>query len=271
MEYPVFFVSDSTGITAETLGHNLLAQFPGAKYRAHTLRFIDTVEKARASADAIMRAGREAGARPIVLATFARPDLRDALFACDAHCLDLFGAFLGPLEGALGQPSAHTVGHPHEAAAEPQYNRRMDAVNFTLAADDGAGTRDYAQAQVIVVGVSRSGKTPTCLFLALRYGIYAANYPLVEKDLDDLNLPASLKPHRDRLFGLVIEPRRLHELRTARRPGSAYASLKTCEYEARQAEALFRGLDIPWLATTALSVEEIAASIVHRMGLAGSE
>jgi hypothetical protein len=270
MEYPVFFVSDSTGITAETLGHNLLAQFPGAQVNTHTLRFIDTLEKARACAESISRTGREAGLRPIVLATFARPDLRDALFQCDAHCLDLFGAFVGRLEQALGQASTHTIGHPHEVAAEPQYNRRMDAVNFALAADDGAGLKDYSQAQVIVTGVSRSGKTPTCLFLSLRFGIYAANYPLVEKDLDDLRLPAALKPYRDRLFGLVIDARRLHELRSARRPGSAYASLKVCDYESRQAEALFRGLDIPWLATTALSVEEIAASIVHRMGLAGS-
>jgi regulator of PEP synthase PpsR (kinase-PPPase family) len=144
----------------------------------------------------------------------------------------------------------------------------MDAVNFALAADDGANIKDYAQAQVIVVGVSRSGKTPTCLFLSLRYGIYAANYPLVEKDLDEQHLPAVLKPHRDRLFGLAIDPARLHEIRSARQPGSDYAALRTCEYETRQAQALFRAVNIPWLSATTLSVEEIAASVVDRMGLA---
>lgn len=270
MDYPVYFVSDSTGITAETLGHNLLAHFPGAHFRAHTLRFIDTLDKARASADAITRSVRESGLRPIVFATFARPELRDALFECDAHCLDLLGPFVGSIEAALGIPSTHTIGHPHETATEPHYHRRMDAVNFALAADDGASTKDYAQAQVIVVGVSRSGKTPTCLFLSLRYGIYAANYPLVETDLDEQQLPAALKPHRARLFGLGIDATRLHELRTARQPASDYAALKTCEYEVRQAEALFRAASIPWLSATTLSVEEIAASVVDRMDLAGA-
>lgn len=266
-----FFVSDRTGITAEMLGHSLLTQFDTVRFQEVTLPFVDTVEKAHEIVARINDTAAADGVRPIVISTLVNTEIAQIVGAANALFLDCFEIFISPLEKELGVTASHAIGRSHSVNDLVNYYHRIDAVNYALGHDDGVATRDLNDADIILVGVSRSGKTPTCLFLSLRYGIYAANYPLVEKDLDDLNLPAPLKLHRDRLFGLVIEPRRLHELRTARRPGSAYASLKTCEYEARQAEALFRGLDIPWLATTALSVEEIAASIVHRLGLAGGE
>ena len=202
----VFFVSDQTGVTAETMGHSLLTQFDGMESRPVTLPFITTVDKAREAVAKIDQAGREEGARPIVFATLVDSGVRDALK--QAHCLflDFFDAFLGPLEQELGQPSAHVLGRAHGMADINAYTMRINATNFALANDDGAQTRDYDRADVILIGVSRSGKTPTCVYMALQYGAFAANYPLTEDDLDGGRLPPVVEPYRRKLFGLTIEP-----------------------------------------------------------------
>jgi regulator of PEP synthase PpsR (kinase-PPPase family) len=267
MERVVFFVSDRTGITAETLGHTLLTQFPGIGFRREMRRFIDTPAKAQAVAQEIDRAARETGLRPLVFSTLIDAATRQPVAAANGVLFDFVDAFVGPLEKELAQPSAHTVGRTHSMADAPRYNLRIDAVNHALALDDGLNTKDYARADVIVLGVSRCGKTPTCLYLALSFGIYAANFPLTPEDLDDLRLPAALKPHRARLFGLTIAPARLQQIRRERRPEAAYSSLKQCEYEVRQAEALYRQENIPHLDTTAMSVEEIATNILENRKL----
>ncbi len=263
----VFFVSDRTGITAEILGRTLLSQFPGIGLRKRTLPFIDTLDKAkraRAEIDAI--AGRD-GQRPIVFSTLIDDKVRAVVLSANALCLDLFEGFIRRLEDELGRVSSHTLGLTHGIADELAYQRRMDAINYTLTHDDGAATPDYAQADVILTGVSRSGKTPTCLYLALQYGVFAANYPLTAEDLGTQKLPAALTSHRGKLYGLTISPERLFRIRNERRPGSRYASLDTCRQEVRAAETLFREARIPYLDTTMMSVEEIAVSILHATGL----
>ena len=263
----VFFVSDQTGVTAETMGHSLLTQFDGAQYQSVSLPFIATTAQAAAAVRQIDAAARESALRPIVFATLVDDAVRAVLQQADALVLDFFAAFLGPLEAELAMPSAHASGRAHGMADLAAYTARINATNFALANDDGAGARDYASADVVLVGVSRSGKTPTCLYLALQYGVYAANYPLADEDLESGELPAVLVPHRKKLFGLTIRPDRLQQIRHERRPGSRYASLQQVQSELRAALALFARVGLPYLDTTECSIEEIASRILDRQRL----
>lgn len=263
----VFFVSDQTGVTAETMGHSLLTQFDALEFRAATLPFIANLDKAEEARRRIDAAAEAEGVRPIVFSTLVKDDVRDVVKRSNGLFLDFFDAFLGPLEAELQVKSSHATGRAHGMADLAAYTARINATNFALANDDGVHTRDYDRADVILVGVSRSGKTPTCLYMALQYGVYAANYPLTEDDLEAGGLPASLVPHKRKLYGLTIRPDRLQQIRTERRPESRYASAQQVAYEVRAAESLFERLGIPYIDTTDCSVEEIGSRILHKTGI----
>lgn len=261
----VFFISDRTGITAENLGHSLLSQFDSIKFKLIRLPFLDTVEKARDAVAQINEASIADGQRPLIFSTLIIPAVRNIVEQSDALFLDLFEMFIVPLESELGVNSSHAVGRSH--AADLNYNSRMDAVNYAMNHDDGGITRELDRADIILIGVSRCGKTPTSLYLALQYGIYAANYPLVPEDFETNSLPKSLRPLMKKLHGLTIRPERLQQIRTERSPNSRYASLENCQSEVKQAEILMRQTNIPFLDVTAMSVEEIATTILHQTGL----
>jgi [pyruvate, water dikinase]-phosphate phosphotransferase / [pyruvate, water dikinase] kinase len=263
----VFFVSDQTGVTAETFGHSLLTQFDGLKFRGVTVPFINTPDKANECVRRIKLTAEVEGSRPIVFATMVQDELRDIIYKSEGLVLDFFGAFIGPMERELGIASSHATGKAHGVADQRTYNRRIDAMNYALEHDDGSTTRDYSKADIILVGVSRSGKTPTCLYMALRYGVFAANYPLTEEEFESGKLPAPLERFRDRLFGLTIAPRRLQQIRQERRPESNYASARQVSFELRSAEALFARYGIGHIDTTECSVEEIASTVLHHTGL----
>ena len=260
----VYFISDRTGITAEALGKSLLSQFDHIEFERHTLPFIDTPKRAEAARDWINRSIEESGQRPIVFSSILQPDLRATVAGANGLFIDYFDTFISQLEIELGEKPSGAVGKAHGMSQD--YLSRINAVNFGLTHDDGLGTH-LDQAALILIGVSRCGKTPTCLYLALTYGINAANYPLTQDDLDDLRLPAALANLRSKLFGLHIDAQRLHQIRQQRQPDSQYASLRQCQLELRQAEALYRKFGIASLATTAMSVEEIATTILHQMTL----
>jgi [pyruvate, water dikinase]-phosphate phosphotransferase / [pyruvate, water dikinase] kinase len=263
----VFFVSDQTGVTAETLGHSLLTQFDGLKFRGVTVPFINTPDKAKDCVRRINLTAEVEGSRPIVFATMVQDDLRDIVSKSHGLVLDFFGAFIGPMERELETGSSHATGKAHGVADRRSYTRRIDAMNYALEHDDGSSTRDYSKAQLILVGVSRSGKTPTCLYIALRYGVFAANYPLTEEEFERGKLPEPLELHKDRLFGLTIAPGRLQQIRQERRPESNYASARQVNFELRSAEALFTRYGITFIDTTEFSVEEIASTVLDRTGL----
>ena len=263
----VFFVSDRTGITAELLGKTLLTQFPNVEFRRRTVPFVDTVDKAQAVVAEINETARQDGQRPIVFNTLVNDDVRAVVTSANALFLDFFADFIGRLESELGLTSSHALGLSHGMGDELAYQKRMDAVNYTLSHDDGVNTANYDRAEVILIGVSRTGKTPTCLYLAMQYGIHAANYPLTPDDFPDRMLPKPLLPHRAKLFGLTIQAERLAKIRNERKPGSRYASLENCRNELRASEALIRQAQVPILDTTIMSVEEIAISILHATGL----
>lgn len=264
----VFFVSDQTGVTAETMGHSLLTQFDGLEFRPITLPFISTVDKAEEALRRIDAVNREEGVRPVVFSTLVNDEVRDVVKRANCLYLDFFDAFLGPLEQELEQASSHALGRAHGMTDLAAYTARMNATNFALANDDGGQTREYDHADTILVGVSRSGKTPTCLYMALQYGIFAANYPLTEEDLESRRLPPALEEHRHKLFGLTIGAERLHQIRQERRPESRYSSMAQCSFEIRAAEQLFERYGIPYLDTTGCSIEEISSRVQERKSLA---
>lgn len=263
-ERTAFFVSDRTGITAETLGNTLLSQFDTVEFHRETLAFVDTPERAQAARARIDAEAQDTGTRPIVFSTLVDPQLRRVVADCRGVFLDFFDAFIQPVEHELGLAYARASGRSHGLTDRARYDVRMDAVNFTLGTDDGGGLQRYREADIILLGVSRCGKTPACLYLALQFGVRAANFPLTDDVLSTEGLPAAIAPYRDSLYGLTIAPERLSVLRAARHPGAGYAAIERCRSEVRRAETLYREQGVPYLNATSLSIEEIATTILHQ-------
>lgn len=266
-ERAVFFLSDQTGVTAETLGHSLLTQFDGQNFRQVTLPFIDTLDKAREAVRKINATAKDGAPRPIVFSTLVQDDFREVVREAEGLHMDIFDVFLEPLEEELQQKSTHTAGRAHGMSDIESYMKRIEATNFALANDDGGISRNYEVADVILVGVSRSGKTPTCLYLALQYGVYAANFPLTDEEFDRGELPDILLEQKRKLFGLTIAPTRLRQIRKERRPLGRYSSVQQVGYEIREAEKIFKRHNIPYVDTTEFSIEEIASRILDGTGV----
>jgi len=257
-----FFVSDGTGITAETLASSILAQFDRLRFKPRRLPFVDSLEKADQAVVAINEQALEDGRRPVVFSTLVNPEILARVRDSNALHLDLFKAFVEPLEQELGVKSSHTIGRFHHATDTDAYKNRIEAINFSLAHDDGQSSRNLDQADVILIGVSRSGKTPTSLYLSMQFGLKVANYPLIPEDFDRDDLPKPLHGYKKKCFGLTIDPIRLSDIRNERRPGSKYASLENCRMEVAAAERLMKREGITWLSTTTKSIEELASTVL---------
>ena len=263
----VFFVSDRTGLTVEALGSSLLTQFGDIDFLRVTLPFIDSIPKAIQVVAQVNEAHRGANRRPLVFSSIVDDAVRAEINKCDALVLDVFERFIVPLEGELGLKSLHAVGRAHSAGNVKDYNHRIEAINYTLAHDDGVTHRGLEEADIVLVGVSRTGKTPTCLYMAMQFGIKAANYPLIPEDLEANRLPPSLKPLKNKVWGLTITPERLSQIRSERRPDSRYASPENCRYEVSAAEKLMRQAGINYIDATTKSIEEIATHMLHEAHL----
>jgi regulator of PEP synthase PpsR (kinase-PPPase family) len=260
----VFFVSDGTGITAETFGHAVLSQFE-LHFQKIRCPFIDTIDKAHDVARKINDAFDTSGKRPIVFSTLVKSELASVIRLSKSMYMDLIQTFVDPLEKELGVKSTHTIGRSHNIGDSEAYKNRIEAINFSLAHDDGQSHKNLSTADVILVGVSRSGKTPTSLYLAMQYGIKAANYPLIPDDFERGKLPSTLPPYKDKIFGLSIAAERLSEIRNERLPGSKYAAIENCRYEINEAEAMMKREGIRWLSSTTKSIEEIATTILQEI------
>jgi len=266
-ERTVFFLSDQTGVTAETLGHSLLTQFDGRDFRHVTVPFIDSDDKAREVVQKIDEAANKDALKPLVFSTLVQPEYRRILKQANGLHLDIFDVFLEPLAAELVQEPTYESGRAHGMSDINAYMKRIEATNFALANDDGGVSRNYEMADVILVGVSRSGKTPTCLYLALQYGVYAANYPLTDEDFESGRLPDSLVQQKHKLYGLSIAPDRLRQIRKERRSMGKYSSARQVSYELREANKLFKRYGIPHVDTTEFSIEEIASQILDSTGV----
>ncbi|MEL7310173.1 MAG: pyruvate, water dikinase regulatory protein [Pseudomonadota bacterium] len=263
----IFFISDQTGVTAETLGHSLMTQFKGEDFRQVTVPFVDSASRADELKRRIDQAAERDQHRPIVFSSLVHDDLREIIRESNGLYLDIFDAFVGTLEAELDAPASHAAGRAHGMSDADTYMKRIEATNYALANDDGGVTRNYEQADVILVGVSRSGKTPTCLYLALQYGVYAANYPITDDEFESGVLPPRLLEHRGKLFGLTINARRLQQIRRERRAAGRYASAQQVNFELRAAAALFSKYRVPHVDTTEFSIEEIASRILEATGV----
>lgn len=258
----VFIVSDGTGITAENFSQSILAQFE-LTFKLIRIPFTDSVDKAVAAVQAINEAFQRDKVEPIVFTTLVNTELNGIVSKAQGLVLDMFQTFVAPLEQALGVKSTHAMNRLHHNANTAAYKNRIEAINYSLAHDDGQSNQNLADADVILVGVSRVGKTPTSLYLAMQYGLKAANYPLIPEDFERGQLPKDLIARRSKIFGLMIDPERLSEIRNERRPGSNYAKLENCRYEINEATAMMRRESIPWVLTTSKSIEEIATTVLQ--------
>ena len=258
----VFIVSDGTGITAENFSQSILAQFE-AIFRHIRVPFVDSPDKAHDAVTSINQAASKYGVPPIVFTTLVNPKLNAIVGKANGVILDMFQTFVAPLEQALGIKSTHAMNRLHHNADTAAYKNRIEAINYSLAHDDGQSNLKLTEADVILVGISRVGKTPTSLYLAMQYGLKAANYPLIPEDFERGQLPKDLLPYRQKIFGLMIDAERLSEIRNERRPGSNYAKLENCRYEINEATAMLKKESIPWVSTTSKSIEEIATTVLQ--------
>jgi len=258
----VFIVSDGTGITAENFSQSILAQFE-ASFKHIRIPFVDSVDKAHEAVSSINQAFNKYGVQPIVFTTLVNTELNAIVTKANGLVLDMFQTFVAPLEDALGMKSTHAMNRLHHNADTEAYKNRIEAINYSLAHDDGQSNQNLSEADVILIGISRVGKTPTSLYLAMQYGLKAANYPLIPEDFERGQLPKDLMPHRQKIFGLMIDAERLSEIRNERRPGSNYAKLENCRYEINEATAMMKKQSIPWVLTTSKSIEEIATTVLQ--------
>ncbi len=258
----VFIVSDGTGITAENFSQSILAQFE-ASFKHIRVPFVDSFDKAHDAVGSINQAASKYGVPPIVFTTLVNPELNAIVGKANGLILDMFQTFVAPLENALGIKSTHAMNRLHHNADTDAYKNRIEAINYSLAHDDGQSNKNLAEADVILVGISRVGKTPTSLYLAMQYGLKAANYPLIPEDFERGQLPKDLVPYRNKIFGLMIDAERLSQIRNERRPGSNYAKLENCRYEINEATAMMKKESIPWVVTTSKSIEEIATTVLQ--------
>ena len=263
----VFFISDGTAITAETLGHSLLAQFPHVKFDIHIIPYISSEEAATNVVAEINARAQIDGEKPLVFDTLVDPYVRDIINTANAINLDVFEGLISKLSEELGTPPTTLVGQTHAVTDSESYKARIDAVHFALDNDDGARTRHYDKADLILIGVSRSGKTPTSIYLSLQFGIRVANYPLTEEDLDDNRLPAVLRAHKQKLFGLMIDAERLVAIRSERKANSRYASFSQCQMELRAIEGIYISEGIKYLNVSEMSIEEISTRVLQMTGL----
>ncbi len=267
MKKTVFYISDQTGITAELLGQTLLSQFDSIDFITQTLPYIDNEQKALKAVELINRTAQQNETQPVLISTIVKSDIKAILHKSQALMLDVFEHFISPLEQQFSQLSSHRVGKNHSLEDKEAYDTRIEAVNFALNTDDGLSSKQYAKADIILLGVSRSGKTPTALYLAMQFGLLAANYPITEEDLESYELPSWALQFKHKLFGLEIEASRLHEIRTERKANSRYASIQQCQYEVSRINKFYQQEHIPTIDTTTRSIEEIATKIIAKTKL----
>jgi len=266
-ERHAFVISDRTGLTAEAMAHSLLSQFPSIEFQTETLPFVDTADKARELVGKLGETTAKTGQLPLLFVTLVDDEIREIIQSANAVVFDLFDTFIGPMEKELGFESSHSVGKSHGVADVAEYTSRIAAVHFSLATDDGLETDHYRKADIILIGVSRCGKTPTSLYLSMHFGLFASNYPLTDDELHSRRLPDVLERYRDKVFGLTIDPFRLLQIRQERYAGESYSSIEACQKEVAAVEAIYRATEVPFINTTRMSIEEISATIMHRSGL----
>ncbi len=262
IERSVYMISDGTALTVESLGSSLLTQFESIKFVTQVFPFIDSIEKAEYVCNKISLDYENTNVKPLVFMTLVDPKVSDLIRHTNACVFDFFESFLLQIEEELKVHASDVAGRAHAVSSNEKYNLRIDAVNYALAFDDGMKINGYDKADTILIGVSRCGKTPSCLYMALQFGVFAANYPLTDDILKSCKLPDILRPYKHKLFGLTIDPQRLSNIRQERRPDTQYSSLAQCRREISDVEMMYKMERIPYINSTTFSIEEISTKIM---------
>lgn len=263
----VFYVSDGTAITCETLGHVVLGQF-AVQPNEKTFPFVESDEKLSELLKQIQRSYQLHGVKPLVFFSMVIPEMRTRLLQAPAHFYDVLESIVQRVSLDIEMEPAPKLQRSRSVGKDSDtYFDRIAAIEYTLAHDDGVSLKDLDRADIILLGVSRSGKTPTSLYMAMQFGLRVVNYPFIAEDMHAMRLLPEFEFHRHKLFGLTINAERLTEIRENRLAGSEYASNQQCQQELATVEALFRREAISCINTSSLSVEEISTRILERTGL----
>lgn len=263
----VFYVSDGTAITCETLGHVVLGQFPFIP-NEKTFPFVESQDKVADVVKEIETSYQRNGVKPLVFFSIVVPDVREMLLEAPAYSYDVLESIVQKVQDDIQMAPKPKLQRSRSVGKDSDtYFDRIAAIEYTLAHDDGITLKGLEQADIILLGVSRSGKTPTSLYMAMQFGLRVVNYPFIAEDVKMMRLLPDFEIHRHKLFGLTIDPERLTEIRENRLSGSDYASTEQCKLELDTVEALFRREAIPYINTSSLSVEEITTRILEKAGM----
>ncbi|KAB2113205.1 posphoenolpyruvate synthetase regulatory kinase/phosphorylase PpsR [Vibrio alginolyticus] len=263
----VFYVSDGTAITCETLGHVVLGQFPFIP-NEKTFPFVESQDKATDVVKEIETSYQRNGVKPLVFFSIVVPKVREMLLEAPAYSYDVLESIVQKVQDDIQMAPKPKLQRSRSVGKDSDtYFDRIAAIEYTLAHDDGITLKGLEQADIILLGVSRSGKTPTSLYMAMQFGLRVVNYPFIAEDVKMMRLLPEFEIHRHKLFGLTIDPERLTEIRENRLSGSDYASTEQCKLELDTVEALFRREAIPYINTSSLSVEEITTRILEKAGM----
>ncbi|WP_028582415.1 pyruvate, water dikinase regulatory protein [Desulfogranum japonicum] len=259
----VYYISGSTAILAEDMGRALLAQFSGFRFKEEKIPFIHTVAEAEEALNRILDQCKEE--KPLLFCTIMDQHTRDVFNHPDVLFFDIFLETLEKVETSLGVCALREPGYSRHFTMS-KMTKRVDAIHYSLEHDDGTKPKDYDIADLILVGVSRTGKTPVSIYLATHMELKAANFPLTADHLGKHELPKEIVKNKSRAIGLTASPRYLHEIREKRYHGSTYASLDTCTRELQQARQLYRRYDLKTLNVEGRSIEELAVQAVQLVG-----
>lgn len=261
----IYYISDSSGILVTNLGQALICQFPEVNFYEEKFSYIRTVTEAKKIMAHILK--RSGGRRPIIFSTILDPEVRAVFDSPEVEYFEAYGRFLERLETCLETEAVREPGiarNPSDLAL----NMRVDAIHFCLDHDDGTKAGEYDEADVILLGVSRVGKTPVAVFLATQMGLKSANFPLTAEYLNRYQVPETIRQNLSRVVALTTSPEQLHSAREKRYPGSRYARLSTCVEELKLAEHLYLKSNIPVVSSAGRSIEETATQVTQQLGIA---
>lgn len=260
----VYYLSGSTGILAKDMGKALLCQFPEIHFKEELIPFIHTEVEAQKAIEKIR--AQSTGETPLVLSTLLSKELNAVFNSPDIEFLNIFDQFLVQFENFLQKKALWASGasrYPNDRTMI----RRVEAIHYCIDHDDGNSTKDYDKAEIILIGVSRSCKTPVSVFLATQMGIKTANYPLIRDGTDSFKLPPYLVRNKKKIVALSTSPQLLHQYREHRYADSKYAKLSTCRDELNKANMLYMDHRIPIVMSDGKSIEETATQVTQQLNL----
>lgn len=260
----IYYISDSTAILVKNLGHSLICQFPEINFIEEKFPFVNSVKEAQKVLAHILK--RSGGRQPIVFSTIMNEDVRNVFNNSEIEFIDAYGHFLTRLEDCLEATALRVAGY-YRTTTEVDLAKRAENINFSLEHDDGTGLDGYPAADVILLGISRTGKTPISVYLATQMGLKAANFPLIDKYLTEYRLPDQIVRSKHKAVGLTTTPELLSSIRERRLPGSNYARLSTCLEEMDQADKIYKKYKIPTISSAGKSIEEIATQVSQELKL----